>query len=132
MRRLIREPLLHSLALGALLFALYGWLHREGFNPRNEIVVSKGQVSNLRSQFERLWQRDPTQQELQGLIDNWVREEIFYREGLAMGLDRDDPIVRRRGLPRKTRRASPCCIPGHRAFGPIYLQRHARASASMS
>jgi hypothetical protein len=96
MQRLIREPLLHFLLLGAALFALYGWLNREGFNPRNEIVVSQGQVSNLRSQFERLWQRAPTQQELQGLIDNWVREEIFYREGLAMGLDRDDPVVRRR------------------------------------
>jgi hypothetical protein len=96
MNKLIREPLLHFLLLGVALFALYGWLNRDGFNSRNEIVVSQGQVSNLRAQFERLWQRAPTQQELQGLINNWVREEIFYREGLAMGLDRDDPVVRRR------------------------------------
>jgi hypothetical protein len=96
MNKLIREPLLHFLLLGVALFALYGWLNRDGFNSRNEIVVSQGQVRNLRSQFERLWQRAPTQQELEGLINNWVREEIFYREGLAMGLDRDDPVVRRR------------------------------------
>ena len=53
-------------------------------------------MQGLQQQFERAWRRPPTDQELQGLIDNWVREEILYREGLAMGLDRDDPIVRRR------------------------------------
>jgi hypothetical protein len=47
-------------------------------------------------QFERVWQRPATREELQGLIDGWVREEVFYREGIAMALDRDDPIVRRR------------------------------------
>src|SRR5262245_25602031 len=96
MKRLIREPLLHFFVLGAALFALYGWLNRQGFNRPNEIVVSRSQVDVLQQQFARVWQRAPTPQELQGLIDNWVREEIFYREGLAMGLDRDDPVVRRR------------------------------------
>jgi PPIC-type PPIASE domain len=96
MRRLIREPLLHFLILGAALFALYGWLNRDGFKGPNEIVVSRGQSAALKSQFERVWQRPPTEQELAALIDNWVREEIFYREALAMGLDRDDPVVRRR------------------------------------
>ncbi len=96
MQRLIREPLLHFFVLGAVLFGLYGWLNRDGFNGPNEIVVSRGQVNSLQAQFERVWQREPSAQELQGLIDNWVREEIFYREGLAMGLDRDDPVVRRR------------------------------------
>jgi len=96
MKRLIREPLLHFLVLGALLFGLYGWLNREGFKAPNEIVVSRGQVVNLSAQFERISHRGPTQQELEGLIDNWVREEILYREGLAMNLDRDDPVVRRR------------------------------------
>jgi hypothetical protein len=96
MKRLLREPLLHFFALGALLFGLYGWLDRDGFKAPNEIVVSRGQVNILRAQFERVWQRSPTQPELTGLVANWVREEIFYREGLAMGLDRDDPVVRRR------------------------------------
>src|SRR5262245_66582775 len=97
MKRLIREPLLHFFVLGAALFALYGWLNRQGFNTPNEIVVSRGQVAVLQQQFARVWQRAPTPQELQGLVDNWVREEILYREGLAMGLDRNDPVVRRRG-----------------------------------
>lgn len=94
--RIFREPLLHFLVLGAALFALYGWLNRDGFDTPDEIVVSRGQIMNLQAQFERVWQRAPTSQELQGLIDNWVREEVFYREALAMGLDRDDPVVRRR------------------------------------
>ena len=81
---------------GIALFALYGWLHRGAAANPNEIVLSSGQIDSLRAQFERVWQRPPTPEELRGLIDTWVRDEIFYREGLAMGLDRDDPIVRRR------------------------------------
>ena len=96
MNRLLREPLFHFLLLGAGLFLLYGWLQGGILGAPDEIVVSRAQVQGLRLQFERAWQRAPTAEELQGLIDNWVREEILYREGLAMGLDRDDPIVRRR------------------------------------
>jgi parvulin-like peptidyl-prolyl isomerase len=96
MKRLIREPLLHFLILGALLFGLYGWFNRGLSGAPNEIVVSRGQLQSLQAQFQRVWQRAPTSQELQGLVDNWVREEIFYREGLAMGLDRDDSVIRRR------------------------------------
>jgi hypothetical protein len=96
LRRVLREPLLHFFILGVALFAAYGWLNRNGFDGPNEIVVSRGQTASLQAQFERVWQRPPTEQELSGLIDNWVREEVFYREALAMGLDKDDPVVRRR------------------------------------
>jgi hypothetical protein len=96
MRRWLREPLLHFFVLGVALFALYSWLHRGVLATPNEIFVSRGQVSSLQAQFERVWQRPATAVEIQHLVDNWVREEIFYREGLAMGLDRDDPVVRRR------------------------------------
>ncbi len=47
-------------------------------------------------QFSGVWQRPPTTKELQGLVDSWVREEVLYREGLQLGLDRDDPVIRRR------------------------------------
>jgi hypothetical protein len=93
---LVREPLLHFFVLGAALFALYGWLNRGTLDSPTEIFVSRGQVQSLQAQFERVWQRPATAEEMQHLVDNWVREEIFYREGLAMGLDRNDPIVRRR------------------------------------
>ena len=95
-RRLLREPLLHFLLLGALLFLAYGWLNRAGLAAPDEIVVSQGQVEGLVMQFERVWQRAPTAAERQALIDSWVRDEVFYREALAMGLERDDPVVRRR------------------------------------
>jgi hypothetical protein len=95
-RGLAREPLLHFFVLGVALFALYTWLHRGLPDSPNEILVSHDQVSSLQAQFERVWQRPASAAEVQHLVDNWLREEIFYREGLAMGLDRDDPVVRRR------------------------------------
>jgi len=95
MRRLLREPLLHFLLLGALLFGLYGWL-RGAPKAADEIVFSRGQLQSLQAQFQRTRQRAPTSEELRALVDGWVREEVFYREGVAMGLDRDDPVVRRR------------------------------------
>ena len=96
MTRLLREPLLHFFLGGAVLFGVYGWLHGGRSNSPTEVVVSRGQVQSLQLQFERVWQRPATSDELQGLIDGWVKEEIFYREGIAMALDRDDPVVRRR------------------------------------
>jgi len=96
MRRWLREPLLHFLILGALLFGLYGWLRGGAQATPAEIVVSRGQLQSLQAQFQRTRQRAPTPEELQGMVEGWVREEIFYREGVAMGLDRDDPVVRRR------------------------------------
>jgi len=94
--RLLREPLLHFFLGGAVLFGVYGWAQGDRSNLPTEVVVSRGQVQSLQMQFERVWQRPATRDELQGLIDGWVKEEIFYREGIAMALDRDDPVVRRR------------------------------------
>ena len=96
MHRLLREPLLHFLLLGALLFVLYGWLNRGALQAPDEVVVDQARVDGLVTQFERVWQRPPTQTELQGLVDHWVREEIIYREGVAAGMERDDEVVRRR------------------------------------
>jgi PPIC-type PPIASE domain len=94
--RLLREPLLHFFLIGVALFGLYGWLQGDVLSSPTEIFVSRGQLQSLQIQFERVWRRPATKEELQGLVDNWVREEVFYREGIAMALDRDDPIVRRR------------------------------------
>lgn len=96
MRRLLREPLLHFLALGALLFALYGWLGRGAREAPDEIVVDRGRIESLVLQFERVRQRAPTPAEREALVQTWLREEILYREGVALGMDRDDPVVRRR------------------------------------
>lgn len=95
MKRFLREPLLHFVILGALLFALYSSLNK-GTDAPDEIIVSSGQIENMRTQFFKVWRREPTHQEMAGLIDSWVREEVLYREGLAMGLDQNDQVIRRR------------------------------------
>jgi hypothetical protein len=90
-----REPLLHFALIGLALFLLHGMLNRDETAPR-EIVVTPSRVSALQENFARTWLRPPTAQETQGLIDDYVREEVYYREAIAMGLDRDDTVVRRR------------------------------------
>jgi hypothetical protein len=97
LRSLIREPLVHFLLLGAALFALDAWL-RPAAAPAGttEIVVSEARVRNLAQNFRRTWQRPPTREELDGLVESYVREDVLYREALALGLDRDDAIIRRR------------------------------------
>ena len=93
--KLLREPLLHFFVIGAALFGLYHWVSGDE-TAADEIVVSAGQIASLQAIFSQTWQRLPTPQETQTLVDEYVRDEILYREGVAIGLDRDDTIVRRR------------------------------------
>ena len=94
--RLLREPLLQFLAIGTILFALYGLAGKGREDAPEKIVVSASRVTNLADGFARTWRRPPSEQELQGLIEDYIRDEVFYREGRAAGLDRDDVVVRRR------------------------------------
>ena len=96
MRRLLREPLLHFLVGGALLFVLYGVVADDSGYAPDRIVVDEERVARLAATFQRTWLRPPTRDELDGLVGEFVDEEILYREGLALGLDRDDPVIRRR------------------------------------
>ncbi|MCS3763169.1 peptidylprolyl isomerase [Bradyrhizobium centrosematis] len=96
MVRLLREPLLQFLTLGAALFAIYGLAGKRTADAPEKIVVSASQVTNLGDAFVRTWRRPPNPEELRGLIDDYIRDEVFYREGRAAGLDRDDAIIRRR------------------------------------
>jgi PPIC-type PPIASE domain len=93
---LLREPLLHFLVLGVALFGLYGLVGKKEAEAPAKVVISAERVANLADRFARTWRRPPIKQELQGLIDDEVRDEVFYREGKAAGLDRDDSIIRRR------------------------------------
>lgn len=93
---LLREPLVHFLLLGAALFALDAWLRPAADAGGGEIVVSEARVTSLAQNFRRTLQRPPTRAELDGLVREHVREEVLYREALALGLDRDDTVVRRR------------------------------------
>jgi parvulin-like peptidyl-prolyl cis-trans isomerase-like protein len=87
---------MHFLALGALVFLLFHLSTDRGKTQEGKIVVTRGKVEQLVTGFSRTWQRPPTQEELDGLVEDSIREEVLYREALAMGLDKDDTIVRRR------------------------------------
>ncbi|BCX49644.1 conserved hypothetical protein [Haloferula helveola] len=95
--KILKEPLLHFVLIGALLFALYQANEPEAGEPgENEIVVSPGRIAQLSTIFHKTWQRPPTRGELEGLIDDFILEEIYYREATAAGLDHNDTLIRRR------------------------------------
>jgi len=96
LKRWLKEPLLHFILIGAALFALFYTVADPEEIADNRIVISDADIERMMTLFERKMQRLPTQQELNGLVEAQIREEILYREALAMGLDRDDTIVRRR------------------------------------
>jgi parvulin-like peptidyl-prolyl cis-trans isomerase-like protein len=95
-RTVLREPLVHFVVLGAAVFAAFQLAPGRSDAGAATIVVTSGKVDHLVTGFLRTWRRPPTASELDGLIDDYIREEVFYREALAMGLDKDDTIVRRR------------------------------------
>jgi hypothetical protein len=92
----LREPLLHFLLIGAALFLLFHFLGGGRSEAPREIVVGEARVEALAENFAKTWMRPPTAQELKGLADDYVAEEVYYREAIAMGLDRDDTVIRRR------------------------------------
>lgn len=81
---------------GAGLFLLFNTVSDSQTGPNEEIVITSGQIEHFVSLFVKTRQRAPSDLELGGLIDNFILEEVLYREALAIGLDRDDTIVRRR------------------------------------
>jgi len=93
---LLKEPLFQFLVLGAALFGLFHLVGSRKADAPEKIVVSSARIDNLADGFARTWRRPPGKEELQGLIDDYIRDEVFYREGRAAGLDRDDVIIRRR------------------------------------
>lgn len=95
-RRWLRDPLTHFLVAGALLFAFFALRGEEADPASRTIEVGRDVQARLSLGFERAMQRPPTDAELDGLIDRWVREEVLYREALRLGLDQDDVVVRRR------------------------------------
>ena len=96
MLKILREPLLHFLLLGGIIFLVFFMLNPGEYNASNQIRVTQGDIDRFKQVFQKQWQRQPTEEELQGLIRGHLKEEVLYREALAMGLEKDDTIVRRR------------------------------------
>ncbi|RDJ27249.1 peptidyl-prolyl cis-trans isomerase [Bosea caraganae] len=94
--RLLKEPLVHFLVLALGIFALYGALNRSDEPNSDEIVVTGAKIEQLAGLFAKTRQRPPTASEVKGLVDDHVKEEMLYREALALGLDKDDTVIRRR------------------------------------
>ncbi|MEE4120297.1 MAG: peptidylprolyl isomerase [Paracoccaceae bacterium] len=97
MTAILREPLLHFLVLGAAVFALFAAL--DDTPPpvaADRLEVTEADAARLARQFEATWRRPPSEDELAGLIDGHVREEVLVREAIVLGLDRDDAVVRQR------------------------------------
>jgi len=97
-RQIIREPLAHFLIMGGLLFFAWNWLAPPEANDGtdNAIVLDQRQLDHLETLWRAQWKRDPAPSDVAAIIDRHLRQEVFYREALKMGLDRDDDIIRTR------------------------------------
>lgn len=95
LQKLVREPLVHFLGLGALIFVGWFWLHPPEPSA-DEIVIDQRGLDHLVTLWKAQWKREPSPADVKAIIDRHVREEVFYREGLRLKLDRNDKIVKRR------------------------------------
>jgi hypothetical protein len=94
--RFLRDPLVHFVLLGAALFLIWPFISSRVAPPPNLIIISRGQMDRAVEIFVKTHARPPTQDELGGLAEQEIQTEVEYREGMALGLDRDDEIIRRR------------------------------------
>lgn len=95
LRKLLREPLLHFLLIGGLIFAIYAYKSAPTDADR-KIIVSAADVEQLAKGFAQTWQRSPSDDELKAAIDDYVRVQVLSRVGVSVGLDKDDTIIQRR------------------------------------
>ena len=95
--RFTKEPLVHFLVIGAAIFVLYGFMGQEDAEEQERaITITSGEINWLTDAWQKRWNRPPTAEEREGLINQYLREMILYREAVAMGLDKDDTVIRRR------------------------------------
>jgi len=95
MKKFLREPFFHFIAIGIALFFLYGLVNKNT-DSKNTIIISDFDLENIISSWEMQWKRPPTEQELQNLINQNIKQEVFYLEALNMNLDHNDEIIKRR------------------------------------
>lgn len=97
---LLKEPLLHFLCAGGLLFAAYLWLNPQPVDSSetsaHTVRVTAGEVEWLERTWTRQWQRPPSEDELKGLLAGYLKEKLLAREARELGLDDNDTVVRRR------------------------------------
>ena len=95
MKKFLKEPFLHFIVFGVLLFIIYGFVNQES-NNRDEIIIDTNDIESYTAKWEMQWKRPPTQEELSNLILQNIKQEVFYQEALKMNLDHNDEIIKRR------------------------------------
>jgi peptidyl-prolyl cis-trans isomerase C len=95
-----KEPLFHFVIIGAVIYLLFGYFGQSESDDvvleENTIVVTEGEIKWLAEMWQKKWNRPPSNNEMVGLVRDHLRETVLYREAVAMGLDKDDVIIRRR------------------------------------
>ena len=94
MKKLLREPLVHFLLIGLGLFFIYGLGNTKP--DQNEIIIDDGLINEIVAKWELQRNRQPTLEELSGLVNEFIEQEVLYQEALEMNLDHNDEIVKRR------------------------------------
>lgn len=95
-RDVMREPLVHFLLAGLAVFILFGLRGNDVDPASRTITITEARVAQLAANWAQTWQRPPTPSELDGLIRDDIKEEIYYREAKRLGLDENDLVIRRR------------------------------------
>ena len=95
--KFLREPLLHFMFIGAAIYLLYAVFAEPAAEDTDKtIVVSAGEIEWMNTVWQKRWSRAPTSDELDGLIKQYIKETVLYREALTMGLNKHDQVIRRR------------------------------------
>ena len=93
---LVREPIVLFLLFGLVLFMAYEWVTGYYEMQNRKITVTEAQIQVLKETFTKTWNREPTEQELDAQIENFIKDEIYYKEAVALGLDKSDVAIKRR------------------------------------
>lgn len=104
MKKILKEPVVYFFVLGFVVFGLHSFLNRAKQDDKDPftVEVTSADIEWIRSSWEARMKRQPTQQELQGLISRFIRDEILHREALAMDLDDRDLVIQRRLVQKLT------------------------------
>ncbi len=91
----MKEPLLHFVLLGVAIFVAYSQITNDT-EDEYLIVINDSKINHIKSLWELQWKREPTFEEMKGLLERYTRQEVMYQEALKLNLDEDDEIIKRR------------------------------------
>ena len=102
MPKLLKDPLVHFMLIGAAIFVGFALRDQASSNDSRRIVVTEAEVESLWQALSMLSGQAPTEADIRQLVEPRIREEVLYREALALGLDRDDSQIRQRLVEKMT------------------------------